>query len=150
MDKDTVVWNYGAIYGFDIKKDKLVQISELTKYQEAPSIYQDDVVWVDYASGNFKLRMKNLKKDESEVLYETNTSISYPAIANNYVVWGENSSQHIAGVMGMDLRNNEVFEVYPQGNHQNANIMPQLWNNVAVWMAWRTGNGDIYSATLSR
>ena len=43
----------------------------------------------------------------------------------------------------------EIFEIQEQGPHQNGVIAPQLGGNIAAWMAWRTGNGDIYVAEIN-
>lgn len=57
---------------------------------------------------------------------------------------------YVSGVEGFDLKNNSVFEIQEQGSHQNGNISPIVDGNIAAWMAWRTGNGDIYSALINK
>lgn len=76
--------------------------------------------------------------------------MSWPSISGNYVVWGKNTAPHVSGLEGTDLKTKEVFEIEEAGAHQNGNMSAKLEGNIASWMAWRTGNGDIYGAILKK
>ena len=65
-------------------------------------------------------------------------------------MWSESSATHVGGVKGANLRTGEVFEVQDQGPHQNSHTMPSIWRNIAVWQAFRTGNGDIYGSEFTK
>lgn len=149
ISKDVIIWIYGSnIYGYDLKKDEVFLITDNGGH---PDIYKDNVVWLSIEEGFTKVHLKNLNNGESKTLHQTEEyGITYPAISDRYVIWGKTTSQHIAGVEGIDLITGEVFEIQEQGPHQNGVIAPQLEGNIAAWMAWRTGNGDIYAATISK
>ena len=92
-----------------------------------------------------------VKMGSVKTIYEGSTdALGSPAISNKYIVWSQSSAQHIGGVMGANIKTGEVFEAQPQGSHQNSHTTPSIWKDTAVWMAWRTGNGDIYGATLNK
>lgn len=147
ISKDIVVWPYGSnIYGYDFKKDETFLITDNGGH---PDIYKDNVVWLSVEEGFTKVHLKNLNNGESKILHQTSEyGITYPAISDRYVIWGKTTAQDIAGVEGIDLVTGEIFEIQEQGSHQNGVIPPTIDGNVAAWMAWRTGNGDIYSAII--
>lgn len=92
-----------------------------------------------------------MRTGEAETLSETSVySMSWPSISKRYAVWGKVTSQHVSGIEGVDLKTGEVFEIQEQGPHQNGNISPIISGNIAAWMAWRTGNGDIYAAIINK
>ena len=100
-----------------------------------------------------KLREEHgrLKTKQEQLVYTSpNYWISWPSISNRYAVWGKNTAQHISGVEGIDLRTGQVFEIQEQGQHQNDNMSAFVEGNIVAWMAWRTGNGDIYGASINR
>lgn len=143
------------IKGYDLKKNELFDISTEPGFQESANIFGDKVVWLDYitgARGDYNaIKMKDLKTGEEKTVYESSiNSLQWPAISNKYVVWSESSAQHVGGVKGYNLKTGEVFEVQAQGPHQNSHTRPSIWNDTAVWQAWRTGNGDIYGAEFNR
>lgn len=147
ISKDVVVWTYGSnIYGYDLKKDEIFLITDNGGH---PDIYKDSVVWLSVEAGLTEVHLKNLNNGESKILHGTSEyGITYPAISDRYVIWGKTTAQDVAGVEGIDLITGEVFEIQEQGLHQNGVISPTIDGNVAAWMAWRTGNGDIYSAVI--
>jgi len=115
-----------------------------------PDIYKDNVVWLHVEAGFTEVHLKNLNNGESKILHGTSDyGITYPAISDRYVIWGKTTAQDVAGVEGIDLTSGEVFEIQEQGSHQNGVIAPTIEGNIAAWMAWRTGNGDIYAALIS-
>lgn len=158
--RHTVVWNYAApggtnVYGYDLLRKKLFDVTTADGFQEAPNIFGNKVVWHHYTSGAYgtyqAIMMKDLRTENEKIIYETTSdSLGWPAIFGRYIVWSQSSEQHVGGVMGSDFRTGEIFEVQEQGPHQNSHTMPSIWRNTAVWMAWRTGNGDIYGANLSK
>lgn len=149
ISKDIVVWVYGSnIYGYDLKKSTMFLITDNGGH---PDIYKDNVVWLSIEAGFTEVHLKNLNNGESKILHQTaEYGITYPAISDRYVIWGKTTSQDIAGVEGIDLISGEVFEIQEQGSHQNGVIVPTIEDNIAAWMSWRTGNGDIYTAIIYR
>lgn len=160
VSENTVVWANGApggsnIYGYDLKKGELLELVTDADFQESPNIFNDKLVWLHYTTGALgdynAIKLKDLKTNEVKTIYEsTTTTLQSPAVANKYVVWSESSAQHVNGIKGANLKTSEVFEVQPQGSHQNSHTSPSIWKDTAVWMSFRTGNGDIYGATFSK
>src|SRR3989344_5668172 len=146
-----VVWGYAApggsnIYGYDLNRDKQFDIATEDGFQDSPDIYRDNVIYINSDDISFSVRVKNLKTGEVKIFSETSTyTLSWPSISKQYAVWGKVTSQHVSGIEGVDLKTGEVFEIQEQGPHQNGNISPVVYGNIAAWMAWRTGNGDIYA-----
>lgn len=149
ISKGVVVWAYGSnIYGYDLRKDETFLITDNGGH---PNIYKDNVIWLNLEEGFTKVHLKNLNTNESKILYQTSEyGITYPAISDRYVIWGKTTAQDVAGVEGIDLVTEEVFEIQEQGPHQNGVISPIIDDGVAAWMAWRTGNGDIYAALINK
>ena len=156
ISKGIIVWNYAAtggtnIYGYNLNKNQQFDIAVENGLQESPDIYNNLVIYTQYGDGSdkFGLYLKDLnnviikKIDES-----TDYSYSWPTIGDQYAAWGKNTAQHVAGVNGYDLKNQQIFEIQEQGPHQNGNISPIINGNIVAWMAWRTGNGDIYAAVI--
>ena len=149
ISKDIVVWTYGNnIYGYDLKKDETFLITDNGGH---PDVYKDNVVWLSVEAGFTEVHLKNLNNGKQKILHGTSEyGITYPAISDGYVIWGKTTAQDVAGVEGIGLVGGEVFEIQEQGRHQNGVIAPQLEGNIAAWMAWRTGNGDIYAAIIDK
>ena len=149
-----IVWNYAAsggtnVYGYDLKKHEQFDIATENGFQSSPDIYGNNVVWIHSDGSYNSIRLKNIKTGETHILTEsTEHSFSWPSMSKSYVVWGKNTAQHISGVEGANLKTGEVFEIQEQGPHQNDNLSAIVVDNIVAWMAWRTGNGDIYAATL--
>lgn len=143
------------IGGYDLDEEQAFDIATDPDFQEVPNIFGDNVVWLHRTSGVLgdpnSIRVKNLESGEVETIYESSiTTLNWPAISNKYVMWSESSATHVGGVQGANLRTGEVFEVQAQGSHQNSHTMPSIWRNIAVWQAWRTGNGDIYGSEFMK
>lgn len=134
--------------GYNLENDKIFPITDNGVH---PDIYKNKVVWLNEENGFVQVNLKDLNSDETTILYKTsNYDITYPAISDNYVIWGKSTLPNVAGVESIDLKTKEVFEIQEQGPHQNGVIAPQLEGNIAAWMAWRTGNGDIYAAIIDK
>lgn len=156
ISDNIVLWPNGApggtnIYGYDFNKETPLDVVIEDNFQESPNIFENKVVWLHYITGSLgdynAIKMKDLKTGQQKTIYESTTStLQWPAISNRYVVWSESSAQHVNGIKAANLKTGEVFEVQPQGPHQNSHTMPSIWKNIASWMSFRTGNGDIYTA----
>lgn len=143
------------IKGYNLLTNEAFNIASGDDFQEVPNIYQGTVVWLHRLSGSLgdynAIKTKNLLTGIEKTIYESSTTtLNWPAISNRYVVWSESSANNIGGIKAADLKTGEVFEVQEQGPHQNSHTIPAIWKNTAVWMAWRTGNGDIYGAKFQR
>jgi len=143
------------IRGYDLKKKQVFDIATDDGFQESPNIFDDNVVWLHYTTGAYgdynAIVIKNLRTKKQNVIYQSSTdTLQYPAISNKYIVWSQSSAQHVGGVMGANIKTGEVFEIQAQGSHQNSHTTPSILKDTAAWMAWRTGNGDIYGAILSK
>lgn len=141
--------------GYDLNEEQAFDITTENNFQESANIFKSKVVWVHYISGGLgdynSIVVKDLKTEEVRTIYESTTStLQSPSVSNRYVVWSESSAQHVGGVQAADLKTGEVFEVQAQGPHQNSHTSTDIWRNMAVWMSFRTGNGDIYSSVFER
>jgi len=160
ISRDTLVFpaadpNGTNIKGYNLKKNELFDVSTESGFQESANIFGDKVVWLDYvtgARGDYNaIKMKDLKTGEVTTIYESSTdSLQSPSVSNKYVVWSQSSAQHVGGVRGANLKTGEIFEVQPQGPHQNSHTSTSIWKDTAVWMSFRTGNGDIYGAIFNK
>ncbi|MDO8657507.1 MAG: hypothetical protein Q7K55_02105 [Candidatus Levybacteria bacterium] len=156
ISKKIIVWNETAaggtnVYGYDLRRKQKFDIATGNGFQESPDIYNNLVVYTQYADGSnkFGLYYKDLNKGTITKIEESSDySFSWPSIGNRYIVWGKNTAPHVAGIEGYSLKSGEVFEIQAQGPHQNGNMSPIIDHNIAAWMAWRTGNGDIYRALI--
>lgn len=143
------------IKGYNLSKGEVFDIATEDNFQEVPNIFENNVVWLNRTTGAYgdpnSIVMKNLKTGEVKTIYESSTdSLQWPAISNRYAVWSQSPSQHVNKIMGADLKTGEVFEVQEQGSHQNSHTVPSIWRDTAVWMSFRTGNGDIYGANFDK
>lgn len=142
------------VKGFNLNTNQLIDISSENNFQEEPNLYQNNVVWLHSLEGGYgsynAIVMKDLNTNIQKIIYESSTnSLHYPAISDKYIVWSESSAIHVNGVKGANIQTGEVFEIQPQGPHQNSHTTPSIWDNIASWMSFRTGNGDIYASVLN-
>lgn len=144
--------NFG---GYDLDEGQAFDIATGADFQEAPNIFGDNVVWLHRTTGALgdpnSIKLKDLKTEEVKTIYESTTStLQSPSVSNRYVVWSESTAQHVNGIKAADLKTGEVFEVQAQGPHQNSHTSTDIWRNMAVWMSFRTGNGDIYGSEFTK
>ena len=153
-----VVWYTGSSSGlYDIRTYNLVKNNYIdipnpeTANRSSPDVYGDEIIYNYSKNSLYSVRLFDINKKEERILVESPSyTMSWPAISKRYAVWGKNTAQHISGVEGIDLLTNQVFEIQEQGPHQNGNLTAYVVDNIAAWMAWRTGNGDIYGAILNK
>lgn len=139
-----------GIYGYDLIKDEYIEVNTGEGFADTIDIYKNKVVWMTYTGSRYRIMIKNLVNGKVRTLLDTTDYyVNYPAVSERYVVWGKSLVADTAGVEGIDLKTDQIFEIYPQGPHQNTNLAPAIWKNIAVWGAWRTGNGDIYGSILN-
>jgi hypothetical protein len=156
---NTVVWPYGApggtnIYGYNLVHHSTFDVVNESGFQESPNIFEDKVIYLDYVTGNLgdynAIKVKDLKSHLEETVYQSTTAtLQWPSISDKYVVWSESTAQHVNGIKAANLKTGEVLEVQAQGPHQNSHTMPTIWKNIATWMSFRSGNGDIYGSVFS-
>jgi len=139
------------IKAYNISSDQFVIIPNPDNAsRQTPDVYGNKIVFKNELDSNDSIQLFDILTNEFQTLSTSTTySHSWPSIDENYVVWGKNTGQHISGVEGINLVTKEIFEIQEQGAHQNDNMSPLVLGNVVGWMAWRTGNGDIYGALLS-
>lgn len=151
-----IVWGYAVtngsgVFGYDLKTDTKYDIATEPGYRSSPDIFKNKVIWSINNNENAEVYIYDLRTKEEKLLYTSpDYWISWPSISNQYAVWGKNTAQHVSGVEGIDLKTGNVFEIQEQGSHQNDNLTSIIDKNIVAWMSWRTGNGDIYGAILSR
>ncbi len=154
ISKHIIIWGYAVsngsnVYGYDLRTHNQFDIATEEGFNGAADIDGNKVIWINNTGSTHAIKTKNLNTGEIKTLLETsNYSLSWPSISRRYAVWGKNTAQHISGVEGIDLRSGIIFEIQEQGSHQNDNISPIVNDDIAAWMAWRTGNGDIYGAVI--
>lgn len=148
-----IVWSYAVssgagIFGYDLRKDKKYDIATGPIYRSSPDISNKKVIWA-VNNNNPQIYIYDLRTNKESLLYKgSNYTVSWPSISKRYAVWGKNTTQHVSGVEGIDLRTGQIFEIQEQGPHQNDNLSAIIDDNIVAWMAWRTGNGDIYGAEI--
>lgn len=141
--------------GYALNEQQAFDITTENNFQESANIFNNKVAWVHYISGGLgnynSIVVKDLETEEVKTIYESTTStLQSPSVSNRYVVWSESTAQHVGGVQGANLKTGEIFEVQAQGPHQNSHTSTDIWRNMAVWMSFRTGNGDIYGSEFTR
>lgn len=138
----------GDLRLYDIRRGKIIPVADTDGFQDTPKVFGNNAAWIDHIGGGrgtpHKLVVGNIRSGKQKVLYETTNAINWPAISRKFVVWSESPAPHRNKVMAANLRTGEIIELQPEGPHQNSNTMPSISKDLAVWQAWRTGNGDIY------
>jgi len=157
ISRNYIVW-YTSVSGglydiraYDLVKNKYIDIpNPENANRSSPDVHGDKIIYTYSKNNLYSVRLFDINKKEEIILVESPSyTMSWPSISKRYAIWGKNTAQHISGVEGVDLTTGVVFEIQEQGPHQNDNLFPIIIGNIAAWMAWRTGNGDIYTAVLS-
>jgi hypothetical protein len=148
--REFLVWSAGHnIMGRNIATGANFLVTSGSGNLDSPDVYRNEATWLEINGNTYVIKWKNLVTGQIRDLYSTDQQyMNYPRIAGHFVVWGFSTSPGNTGVQALDLRNNEIFEIFPEGPHQNTNLAPEIYKGTAVWQAWRTGNGDIYGAAL--
>lgn len=151
-----VTWYNGGgsgyiIKAYDISTEQFINIPNPDNAsRQTPDVYGNKIVFEDTLGNEDSIKLFNISTQSFETLTSSSTyHVSWPTVTENYVVWGKNTAQHVSGVEGINLITKEVFEIQEQGPHQNDNMSPMVLGDIVGWMAWRTGNGDIYGAKLN-
>jgi beta propeller repeat protein len=119
--------------------------------KDTASIQGHQVVWQEFDGATYSIKLYDTAKRVMQTIVSTSQYVNYPATDGRWVVWGQSPNVHAgqASIEGYDLQNNQNFELFGLGPQQNTNIIPEISGDTVVWQAWRTGNGDIYGATIS-
>lgn len=155
ISESTVVWGYAApggtdIYGYDLRRNKQFTITDADGIQDSPDIEGNNVIWVSNDVDGQSIHLKNIRTGVEKVLLQTSSyGVSWPAISKDYAIWAKIIEPHVTGVEGINLTTGEIFEVQAPGPQQNSNLSSVIEGNLAAWMSWRTGNGDIYGAYIN-
>lgn len=150
-----VVWSNGVpngsnIYGYNLQTNIAFDIATVNGFQISPDINGNNVIWVYNNGSTHEVHLKDIHTNKEKVLLSsTSYSMSWPSISDRYVIWGKDTLPNISGVEGIDLNSGETIMIQDQGSQQNGNMSPIINGNIAAWMAWRTGNGDIYGSILN-
>lgn len=139
------------VKAFDLVKNQFINLPPVPEgsFRSLVDFYKGQVIMNQFQDGERALISYDLKNGKMELLHQ-GPRVGRAAISENYLVWGRSTDKHIARVEGMDLKTGEIFEIMPQGPQSNAAVGLSIYKNTVVWMAWRTGNGDIYGAELIR
>lgn len=148
ISQDIVIWTEGnTIWGFKLNQNRKFKVTD--EASSPADIYGNQILWITDNGNPCLVHLKNIITSNEKILYQGNKcDLTWPQLDKRYAVWGKSTEQHIAGVEGIDLFTGEVFTIQEQGPHQNGVISPQIEGNTVAWMAWRTGNGDIYGSVL--
>lgn len=158
ISDDIVYWGEGSpngsdIRGYDLEHNQYLNIATENGMQGSADMFNGKIVYIDCEGCGFgtyqAVKVKDLRINRVTTVYQTSTnSINWPSISDSYVVWSESPETHVNSIKGYDFRTREVFVIQEPGPHQNSHTMTSIWDNIATWMSWRTGNGDIYASTL--
>jgi hypothetical protein len=140
-----------GLHGYDLTSHQHFAVWVGQGAVDTFNVSDDKVIWMQPAASHYKILLKDLRRGTVRTLLDTTDYyVNYPSVSRRFAVWGKSLSPGTAGVEGIDLKTGQIFEVFPQGPHQNTNLATEMYRNTAIWQAWRTGNGDIYGATLKK
>jgi beta propeller repeat protein len=110
---------------------------------------QHRLAYVSSTSGSESIKVFNLNQNQ-EIFTYTNpgSTVDRPALSQKYIVWSESPAQHVNTVKAAEFKTGQIITLQEPGPHQNTVTTPTIYKDTAVWMAWRTGNGDIYKAEM--
>jgi hypothetical protein len=140
------------IKAYDLVKNAYIDIPNPNNVDRSvPDIEGNNIVFSSAVGTQKSIDIFDLiQKKEKTLLTTSIYDVIWPHISKKYAVWGKSTAPNIAGVEGADLQTGQIFEIQPQGSFQNSNLLPYIEGNFAVWFDWRTGNGDIYAANITR
>jgi len=156
ISEDWLIYNGNGtsgpgIYGYNLKNQKYKVIYAGQGPVDTINISDETVIWMKPEGNRYQIMTKDLDSNKQRTLLDTTEyNANNPSISKKYAVWGKSSTPGQAGVEGVDLKTGKLFEVFTEGPHQNTNLETAIEGDTVVWKAWRTGNGDIYSARISK
>ena len=156
--KNYVVWysRVGSgiydIHAYNLATEKFIEIPNPDNSNRFyPSIYNNHLIYNQSNGTTSSIRLYDLNNKKEQILTQSSTiRFGTPDIYKDYAVWDKSPSQHIAGIDGMNLKTGEIFEIFPVGDQMNTRMPLTIYNNIVSWHSFRTGNGDIYSAIISK
>jgi beta propeller repeat protein len=152
--KNTLVYaDYSSgilqVYRMDITQKKPLKItSSNTTRQEAPHIYGNRVVWIDFRNNSLKgnIYMKDLGSAAPETRISPSGRGQYsPKIYNNLIVWEDERNTGGVDIYMKDLSNGKETQITRGNLDQHS---PEIYEKTIVWFDERSGNQDIYMTRI--
>ena len=111
--------------------------------QYDPAVGADLVTWVDDSSGSPMIYAQ--RTDGSGAWAVSSAPGEHPATDGRYIVWSTPNTADDADVMAYDTATGQEFTVC---DATGAQLHPAVSDGVVVWQDDRSGNWDIYGATI--